>query len=151
MGELANHNVRLGSSLLDHGSIVEVAVHELGVGVLVLNDLGSVLIADEQSVLAVWVCLLDSEENIATDVAWKAARDVSGTRLPLRREGLTGGSKPARSLSVFIVFCFGPDKTRGGTTAMATHRKILVGIFEVLSCGVVLRSVEVFVISSFNR
>lgn len=45
--ELTNHNVCLGGSLLNDGRIIEVAVHELDVGVLGLDDLGPVLVADE--------------------------------------------------------------------------------------------------------
>lgn len=66
------NNVRFGGSLLDDGRVIQGSVHELGVGVLLLDGLRTLLTADEKCEFVVWVSLGDCVEGGATDVSLKA-------------------------------------------------------------------------------
>lgn len=67
---LTNHNVRLGSGLLDDGNIVERPVDKLGVGILSLHRLGSLLGTHKEGVFVIGVFLLQVVQDVAADVAF---------------------------------------------------------------------------------
>ena len=67
---LTNDNVGLGSRLLHELGIVEAAKDKLGVGVLGLDGLGLLLVADQEGEVEVRVRLRDVSVRGASDVAF---------------------------------------------------------------------------------
>jgi hypothetical protein len=62
-------NVGLSSRFLDHIGAIEVAIHELDVGILLRNSLGTLLATDEEFVFVIWVLLVNLGKGSASDEA----------------------------------------------------------------------------------